>query len=217
MLLALHAARPPRCFARAARAPIQSACCMSLQTPHILFCHPCMHCVLPRHAALHAAGSPGLAVPTVKVPARLHIRCAAVSQGQHACLAICLSSARAAQLRWRECTCTDALGLVADAALCRARCCCHRPLHAIAALLYVTSTLTLPNAIFTFLAFPEEATKYGACGGCGASRVLAVDAAAAACTMRIAACMHPVRNAQWHARAWSRRAALMACPLLCYA
>eukprot|EP00775_Hariotina_reticulata_P005826 gene5826-6067_t len=29
------------------------------------------------------------------------------------------------------------------------------------ALLYVTSTLTLPNAIFTFLAFPEEATKYG--------------------------------------------------------
>lgn len=29
------------------------------------------------------------------------------------------------------------------------------------ALLYVTTTLTLPNAIFTFLAFPEEATKYG--------------------------------------------------------
>lgn len=29
------------------------------------------------------------------------------------------------------------------------------------ALIYVTSTLTLPNAIFTFLAFPEEATKYG--------------------------------------------------------
>lgn len=29
------------------------------------------------------------------------------------------------------------------------------------ALIYVTSTLTLPNAIFTFLAFPEEASKYG--------------------------------------------------------
>jgi len=31
------------------------------------------------------------------------------------------------------------------------------------ALIYVTSTLTLPNALFTFLAFPEEATKYGEC------------------------------------------------------
>jgi hypothetical protein len=31
------------------------------------------------------------------------------------------------------------------------------------ALIYVTSTLTVPNAAFTFLAFPEQATKYGAC------------------------------------------------------
>jgi hypothetical protein len=29
------------------------------------------------------------------------------------------------------------------------------------ALIYVTSTLTVPNAAFTFLAFPEQATKYG--------------------------------------------------------
>jgi hypothetical protein len=30
------------------------------------------------------------------------------------------------------------------------------------ALIYVTSTLTVPNAAFTFLAFPEQATKFGA-------------------------------------------------------
>lgn len=29
------------------------------------------------------------------------------------------------------------------------------------ALLYVTSTLTLPNAIFVFVAYPEEATRNG--------------------------------------------------------
>jgi hypothetical protein len=29
------------------------------------------------------------------------------------------------------------------------------------ALIYVTSTLTLPNAIFTYLAYPEESLKFG--------------------------------------------------------
>jgi hypothetical protein len=47
------------------------------------------------------------------------------------------------------------------------------------ALIYVTSTLTLPNAIFTFLAFPEEATKYGEhqvlCGGVLLALVAGVD------------------------------------------
>lgn len=33
------------------------------------------------------------------------------------------------------------------------------------ALLYVTSTLTLPNAAFTFLAFPERAYEYGEWAG----------------------------------------------------
>lgn len=118
-----------------------------------------------KRAALHAAGGAGLSVPPVQVPARVHVWCG--TRGGmpwlHCRPGLCGIAAEHCMVARVE---TYHLACKTDAAP-------PPPPHArmlspplsvavAAALLYVTSTLTLPNAVFTFLAHPEEATKYGA-------------------------------------------------------